>query len=327
MCGVTIVSEADMSRIAAFRAAPGVPTQSPFGPDDQIGMLNMVTEESVQAVLTNLDSGKVFDLSVDLFMGMPSYSEAGDVPFQIWLSHTPRGSVIDDALSVGKVRNEYASYSGDSILMYTHCGTHVDTLNHWGYGGSLWNGFADQDYLGSRHWKVAGADVHPPVIARGVLIDVPRALGMQRLPESHGISPDELIDALRQQRSVLHVGDVVLVRTGHMTLWPDAHRYLTAIPGLTLPAAEFLAKAGAIMIGADTATVEHTPSALEQPSSSPVHTYLLAECGVCLLENAYLEELANAHVYEFGYLGAGLRIRGATAAPIRPLAIPLRRGA
>ncbi len=57
-----------------------------------------------------------------------------------------------------------------------------------------------------------------------------------------------------------------------------------------------------------------------------MHTYLLAEAGIPILEVADLEALAGEELYEFAYIGACLRFRGATAAPIRPLTLPLRKG-
>ena len=55
----------------------------------------------------------------------------------------------------------------------------------------------------------------------------------------------------------------------------------------------------------------------------PVHTYLLAEAGVPLIEVVDLEELARDKTYEFAFIGACLKLRGATGSPIRPMAIPL----
>jgi kynurenine formamidase len=55
-----------------------------------------------------------------------------------------------------------------------------------------------------------------------------------------------------------------------------------------------------------------------------VHTYLLAEAGVPILEIANLEDLADDRVYEFVFMGACIRLRGATGAPMRPIAMPLR---
>ena len=78
------------------------------------------------------------------------------------------------------------------------------------------------------------------------------------------------------------------------------------------------------MIGADNVALEQTPSP-DTDNHHPVHTYLLAEAGVPIMENVDLEELSAEQVYEFAFVGAAMPIRGATAAPMRPLALPLRR--
>ena len=103
---------------------------------------------------------------------MPSWVAAGDPPYGIWMTHTPQGSIHDNLSGVGSEVHEAYSYCGDSIHMYTHCGTHIDTLNHLGFHGRFWNGWtADRD-LGSRIWTKGGLDKYPPVISRGVLLDV-----------------------------------------------------------------------------------------------------------------------------------------------------------
>jgi len=309
--------------IAARTARAGSPSSSPFGPDDEIGMLNLITPESRRRVLEAVDPGRVFDLSVDYFVGMPSWTANGDMSFQIWLNHTPAGTLIDDSPGVGRAINERVSYSGDSIAMYTHTGTHVDSLCHWGYGGTIWNGFTEAEHLGSRHWTVAGADKQPPIVARGVLLDVAGLHEVDDLPDSHPIGRADLEAACARQNVEVQAGDVVLVRTGRMNRWPKVSDYLAPAPGLNLEGAAFLAEAGAIVIGADNVALEMIPPETTD-HWSPVHTYLLAECGVAILELAWLEELAAANVSEFAFVGACMRIRGATGAPIRPLAMPLR---
>ena len=77
------------------------------------------------------------------------------------------------------------------------------------------------------------------------------------------------------------------------------------------------------MIGADNVGLEATPASLEE-SFQAVHTYLLAEAGVPILEVVRLDELAADRLYEFAFVGACMRIRGATGAPMRPIALPLR---
>jgi hypothetical protein len=133
MCNECFVTTAMKSRIAAHGAAFRRATQSPFGSDDEIGMLNLIDATSRQTVMDRADPSRVYDLSVDNFVGMPGWFGAEDQPYQIWMTHTPRGEEADDVVRVGKAANELVSYSGDSISMYTHTGTHIDALNHFGY--------------------------------------------------------------------------------------------------------------------------------------------------------------------------------------------------
>ncbi len=323
MCTPYVVDEMTKKKIAAWSAERHKASTSPFGKDDQIGMLNLIDAASRAAILARADAGKVFDLAVDHFVGMPAWIAANDPGYQIWMTHTPGGEEVDDVMGIGAQANELISYSGDAVSMYTHCGTHIDTLNHFGYHSELFNHFKAKDHLGSRHWAVAGAEKHPPMIARGVLLDVPGALGLDELPPSYGIGPDDLAGCLKHQKTELRPGDVVLVRTGRMRAWPDPGAYTTNAPGLNRAGAEFLAKAGAITIAGDNLALEHAPSA-DPENWLPVHTYLLVEAGVPIMEMVDMEEIAAAKLYEFCFFGACMKLRGATGAPMRPVAMPLK---
>ena len=324
MCGPSIVTDTDKKRIAAYSAAYRQVSKSPFGEDDQIGMLNLLSPDAMRDVIHQADGGKVFDLGVDYFMGMPSWTAAGDPPYQIWMSHTPRGTVADDPLHLGHEHNELVSYSGDCVQMYTHCGTHFDTLNHFGYHGKIWNGFNAEEHLGSRHWMVSGADKQPPIIARAVLFDVAGLHGVDLLPDSYGIGEQDLRGCLKHQGVEFRAGDVAMIRTGRMSVWPESDRYMLNEPGLNREGAVFLARSGAILIGSDNLALEQLPT-VEEDNWQVVHTYLLAEAGVPIMEVVDLEALAGERISEFAFIGACLRFRGATAAPIRPLAMPLSR--
>jgi kynurenine formamidase len=251
---------------------------------------------------------------------MPSFTAAGQPTYQINMTNTPRGNLIDDAPGVGREQNELISYSGDAITMYTHCGTHFDSLNHFGYRNLIWNGYDADECLGSRHWSVCGTDKQPPIIARGVLLDVAALHGVDVLPPSYGIGEQDLRGAAQHEGVELRPGDAVMIRTGQMSVWPDAN-FGENEPGLTREGAEFLARAGAIVVGADNLAVEQIPST-EEGNWLPVHTYLLAEAGVPLLEVVDLQRLSAENLYEFCFIGACLRLRGATGAPLRPLAMP-----
>ena len=296
---------------------------SPWGPDDEIGRLNLMTAESRAAVLSRVEGGAVYDLSVDLFIGMPSWQAAGDPHYRMWMTHTPHGTTVDDPLGLGKGMNKHVSYTGAAFSMYTHTGTHIDTLAHFGLDGRIWNGFSAAEHLGDRGWKVAGAEALPPIVARGVMIDLPAYLGVDMLPDGHRISRAELRGALAQQKLSLQEGDVVLIRTGRMRVYEDAAAYMRNPPGLGMDAARFLVEdGGAMVVGADNLSFEAFPSEVEG-NYVPVHTYLLAEQGTPILELVYLEGLSAAGIHEFAFVGGGLRLRGADAAPMRPIALPL----
>jgi len=297
---------------------------SPWGPTDEIGRLNLITAESRANVLSRVDGSAAYDLSVEYFIGMPSWQAAGDPRYQIWMTHTPQGTIVDDPMRVGEELNNHVSYTGAAVSMYTHMGTHIDALNHFGLNGKIWNGFSAHKHLGDRGWNVAGAEKIPPIIARGVLIDVAAAKGLEMLGDGYRITREDLIEALDKQDVDIQEGDVALIRTGRMKVYEDAAAYMANPPGLGMAAARFLIEEkGAMIVGADNLSFEAFPSELED-DYVPLHTYLLAQQGAPILELVYLEELSQDAVYEFAFIGGSLKLRGSDAAPIRPIAIPIR---
>ena len=313
--------------VAGAAVADEVAAESPWGPDDEIGRLNLMTDASRLAVLSRISSGKVYDLGTEYFLGMPSWQAIGDPRYQLLMTHTPRGLTVDDPFGFGDPAvNRFVSYTGDAISLYTHTGTHFDALNHFGLHGKIWNGFAADEYLGDRGWHKAGIETVLPVVARGVMIDVAGAQGVDMLADSYQIGPEELQQVLDKQGTVLSEGDVVLIRTGRMSVFEsDPDKYMSAQPGITLDAAKWLVdESGAMTIGSDNLTLEVLPPAPGAESYLPVHTYLFAQRGVLILEVIDLEALSADGVYEFAFIGAPLKLRGASGAPSRPLAIPIQ---
>lgn len=292
--------------------------KSPYGPDDEIGALNEITPASRFAVLSRIASGTVYDLSVDTFPGMPGlvHMGMGDPSFHMWMTHTPNGFRVE-GISIGEIDKEFSLYD-DAMVMSNHTGTHIDAINHAGYGDKIYNGFSNREHLGNKGWTVAGADKIPPIITRGVMIDVAGHKGVEMLTDSYEITSADLQQALAAHGVALEPGDAVFIRTGRMTTWPDPARYVPRAPGIGLDAARWLVAEGAIVIGADTIAVEQVPI-----RGKPVHAYLFAEVGIPLVELVWLEELARDHVYEFALIAAPIKIRGATGSPMRPIALPL----
>lgn len=319
---VTASTATAQSPAPATAATDETVAQSPWGPADEIGRLNLMTADSRAAVLSRIRGGMAYDLSVEYFIGMPSWQAAGDPHYRMWMTHTPRGTRIDDPVGVGDEANARVSYSGSAFSMYAHTGTHIDALSHFGLDGQIWNGFDADTHLGDRGWQRAGAETLPPIIARGILLDLPAALGVEQLAPGHRVVPADLEAALDHAGLTLETGDVVLIRTGRMQDYRSARDYMDNAPGLGMDAARYLADAGAMVIGTDTLSFEAFPS--EIPGNYvPVHTFLLAQSGIPILELVDLEALAADGVHAFAFIAASLKLRGADAAPMRPLALPL----
>ncbi|HUR59297.1 MAG TPA: cyclase family protein [Opitutaceae bacterium] len=322
---ISIVANVAAFGAAGLHAQTDVAGISPWGPEDEIGVLNLMDDASRARVLARIRGGKVYDLSTEYFAGMPSFHHLHDPRYQYWLTHTPRGTVVDNPNHLGSDMNGKVSYTGDAISMYTHMGTHIDALNHFGLNGKIWNGFSADEHLGDKGWKKAGAETIPPLVARGVLIDLPRHKGVSALPPNYRVNRQDLISALSDQRVSLARGDVVLLRTGQMQRFGHAEEFLHEYPGISLDAVKWLVEEQRVMLlGADNLSFEAFP-AERSDNWVPVHTYLLAEKGVMFIENVVLEQLAQDRVYVFAFVAASLKLRGASGAPLRPLAFPIEQ--
>lgn len=298
-------------------------SRSPWGPGDNIGRLNLMTAQSRQAVLSRADGSRVYDLAVDYFLGMPSWAAAGDPRYQMWMTHTPGGSMNDGLSGATPEVHEKYSYCGDSISMYTHTGTHIDMLNHLGHFGHFWNGRTAGKDLGSRQWLRGGADECPPIIGRAVMLDIARLKGVTCLPDGYCVEPDDLAEAARTQQTAVQEGDIVLIRTGRMSLWPDADSYLRSTPGIGIAAARYLCEeAGAMCLGTDAISIDVDPPA-EADTFVPVHGYLFATAGAPVIEVLNLQELSRSEIYEIAFIAMPLKLRGGTGSPIRPIGLPL----
>lgn len=298
--------------------------RSPYGPEDERGALNTLTPERAAAIMARADASTVYDLSIDYFVGMPSFQGAGDPSYQIFMSHTPNGTAVDNLNGVGDDINRHVCYSGDVIFMYTHTGTHIDALNHFGVDGQIYNGFSAEEHLGSRNWTKGGAEVIPPIVTRGVLLDIAGLKGVDCLPDSYAITVEDCQEALEKSGLTLGEGDVAFVRTGRMRYWPDGAKVLGNPPGLGLEAARWLTSQGIAVIASDQECVEVGPSQHED-NWLPGHCHFLVEAGVPMIELANLEELARDGLHEFALVATPIRLRGATGTPLRPIAMPVRK--
>jgi kynurenine formamidase len=280
-----------------------------------------LTPSMVRDALALARTGRTYDLECERFPGMPLFP--GHPPFQVLSYRTPRG-LVNQGDQAWLADNDVNFHWQSEMLMGTvHSGTHIDALSHITCGedhGWFGGGSAESD-LGDFGPLRDDATEIPPIIARGVLIDVAGFRGLDALGAHEAIGPDELREALARQGTELRAGDVVVIRTGYLSGWPDAD-FIAAHEqaGIDRDAALWLAERGVVAVAGDTESLEVLPSTVPG-NPHPVHIALLVERGIFIIEMVNCEELARDRVYEFCFVCLPTAIRGATGSMVRPVAL------
>jgi len=254
---------------------------------------------------------RVVELGHPLYTGMPS--SPNHPGFRMTLARRHGDSVRPDG----------GSASNEVIITGGHVGTHVDALAHVSHKGLLYGGVdAEQAQRGGRH-TVHGAETIPPMVSRGVLLDVAGVHGVDTLEGGYGVTAEDLAAAAERAGAEPAQGDVALVRTGWARLFGDAEAYLghdSGVPGVTEDGARWLAERGVVATGSDTTAYERIPPGAGH-RLLPVHRILLVERGIHIVEHLALEDAAAEGLTEFLAVFAPLRVVGGTGAPVRPLAV------
>lgn len=289
-----------------------------------IGPIGRQTPADVVAAARLVREGRMISLAAVRYPGMPLFP--GHPPFQVLNYRTPRGIRVTGAKPWGPINDAGLGYMAEYVMATSHSGAHIDALAHmtvdddmhW-YGG----GNADEHLtdFGPTHLD---ASTMPPFFARGVLLDAAGHRGVACLPKGSPIDAAELEAIAAAQAVDVRAGDVVAIRTGYMGLWPDAEAMAAhKTPGPDLSAARWLLERGVVATGTDTETYEVQPAPDPGPSGNPqpVHTLLLIQNAVYLMESLDLEALARQRVHEFLFVALPLKIRGATGSMVDPVAI------
>lgn len=254
---------------------------------------------------------KIVDLGRQLTTGMP---QSPNHP-QFW--HTLPRRHGD------KVRSDGGSAANDMITMGTHVGTHIDALAHVSQDGELFGGAdAAHSCMGGKYVE-HGVHTIAPMIRRGLLLDVPKYKGLNRLDGGYEITPEDLQRTAENQGISVGNGDVVLIRSGWGQKFAEGAAYVGAesgVPGVSKDGAVWLADRGIHAAGADTIAFERLAPG-QGHSTLPAHRVLLVESGIYIIEAMDLEELSDLGLYEFLFVLVPLNIFGATGSPVRPLAV------
>jgi kynurenine formamidase len=287
---------------------------SEWGPDDQRGAANRLTPQKVQEAARLIRAGKVYPLGHVYEHGMPL---PGKRHFSLTIPGSPTGGPD------GENRIVYHDdlFSGE----IGQVGTQLDGLGHIGVRMAgddyFYNGFRRSEFGKPYGLEKLGVENVGVFFTRGVLVDVAAFKNVPRMKAGEVITANDLQGALRKQGLEVGAGDVVLIRTGHGKLWmKDNAAYLAGEPGIGMGAGRWLCERKIVLVGSDTWATEVVPP---ENKNRPfeVHQLLLVRHGIYNLECLDLEELARDRVYEFAFVFAPLRLKGATGSPGNPVAV------
>jgi len=255
----------------------------------------------------------VFDLEQPRYFGMPIYpTHRPGYFYALYRRH--RDSYAPE---------EHGPRTGAAgvLTMMEHSGTHIDALCHQACNLMLFGSVPVEGNEGQAGFRELGIETVPPLLGRGVLLDLAGWKRQSPLPRQYSIPAEELHACAEAQRVDVRPGDVLLVRTGYGTLWHDETAYLQAA-GVAKSGSLWAAERGGRAVGADNLSWD-VPGERDPLTGATLfgHLYLLVQKGIYIMENLNLEELARARCYTFAFLGIPLKFTGATGSPFRPLAL------
>jgi kynurenine formamidase len=288
---------------------------SKWGADDEIGAANYVTPERVLAATKLVKQGETHPLGIVIDPNMPAFP--------------PRGmmlQVVQPNQQGGQRLSQFgydAVYNDDIAQLWFGIGPQIDGLGHFGEGGIYYNCNEDKDFAALTGLTKLSVDRIPPMVGRGVLIDMAKHFGMEVLPAGHGFNAGDVEAAAEAQGVEIREGDVVLFHTGWTDgmLESDATAWVSGEPGITIDAAEYLASKNVMAVGADTWGLEVVPPLASDPRAFYGHVVLLRDNGIYILETMNTGRLAEEGVNEFMFVLGQARLKGAVQMIINPVAM------
>jgi kynurenine formamidase len=292
-----------------------------WGEGDQAGSTNWYTRpEVVKRALAEIEKGETLKIGQLYTADMPFYGDRG---FLFRIPGAPAG---------GPLGGNRVVYNDDFLAAeISQVGTQFDGLGHIGVqvGADgdkaqmrFYNGYTSQQINTPTGLAELGAEKLHPIVARGILIDVAAARGVESMEAGDVITLADVRSALAKQGMSdfeLLPGDAVLFRTGWEKYWiVDNAKYNDGCPGIGMEVARWLAEAKVGVTGGDTWPVNAVPD-VDPECAHCVHTFLQTRHGIVNQENLKLSELAAKGIYRFAYLYTPVPIKGATGSIGSPL--------
>jgi len=288
-----------------------------WGADDEIGTLNLITDEVVSRAATEVRTGRRVPLALPL---RQDGVQTGLIPGRVNPLHA-MVQINQEVFGPGTV-----ACSDDVVTMGLQAATHWDALAHASHSGRLYNGRPADTITPHGGAEFSGIDKAGPIVSRGVLLDVAREHGKDRLDGSYAVTPEDLDAAEELAGTRVRAGDIVLVRTGQVRVYlaGDREAYGYPSPGLSIRTPEWFHARDVAAVANDTLTFEVFPPEIED-LWLPVHALDLVEMGMLQGQNWNLEELSTACGQEgrYAFLLSAMPepFVGATGTPVAPVAI------
>ena len=218
---------------------------SPYGADDTLGALNLLTDDHVLSAAQLIQTGKTYSLGIVTGRDTPAW---GDRSYDVEIA------------SLGPFGSNDVTAHDDRLVANLGIGSQIDGFAHAGISGVHYNGHKASDFASPDGVQLFGTESLPPIVTRGVLIDMAAHMGVERLDAGMVFNTDEIRAALESQNVQIQSGDVVLFHTGWMSIMEeDPQTYLYNAPGIGLEGAAYLADLGVVALGADTGGLEVEP--------------------------------------------------------------------
>ena len=249
-------------------------TKSKWGPNDEIGAANYMTPELVVKAASLVKTGKTYALGIPVDSKTPAYP-----PRAFKITIVQPGQAGNAELGPSKT-----TYNDDILDTWVGIGSQLDELGHIGVDHVYYNGNKLADFADPTGLKKLGVEKVPPMVTRGVLLDMAAYYNTDVVKEGTAFNVKEIDEVAKKQGVEIRQGDVVIFHTGWLSLiGKDDKRYSAGEPGLGVEGAKHLTGKGVVAIGADTWAVEAIP--FESKNVFEVHQILLPMNGTYILEN------------------------------------------
>ena len=279
---------------------------SAFGADDELGMLNHITDAKRLEALTLVREGHMYDLGRVLDEEIPVFPGRFFKQTLVTTAH--------HANAANMVGKNDVNWVTEQVTATMQLGTHIDALSHLQIGNRGYNGVTITELAGTAGVRRLGVETVPQIVTRGLLVDVS---GSQPGP-GHVITIAEVESALEGLEP--ESGDALLFHTGWGAHWRRPDVYVEGEPGPGCELAQWIADHEIALTGCDTWSYGPVPPEdPERPFEVP--QILNAHHGVFVVENLDTSELAAAGVREFALILTHPKLQGATGAWTSPIAL------